>query len=93
MDARSAAMSDLDQEIATYNRHLPELLAQQGKFVLIKGTEMAGVFDSYEDALTAGYQCFKLHSFLVKQITPPERVTYLPLDLSAARTSESARSD
>jgi hypothetical protein len=47
-------MSNLDQEIATYNQHLPELLAQQGKFVLIKGTEVAGTFDSYQDALTAG---------------------------------------
>jgi hypothetical protein len=68
-------MSSLEQEIATYNRHLPELLGQQGKFVLIKGTEIAGTFDSYQDALTAGYQRFQLNSFLVKQIAPVERAT------------------
>ena len=78
-------MSNLNQEIATYNRHLPELLGQQGKFVLIKGTEVAGTFDSYQDALTAGYQRFKLDSFLVKQITPAERVTLFSRDLIPSR--------
>ncbi|MFC4314208.1 hypothetical protein ACFPN2_34400 [Steroidobacter flavus] len=33
---------------------------------------------SYQDALTADYQRFKLNSFLVKQIAPAERVTYSP---------------
>ena len=61
-------MSNLEQEIATYYRHLPELLGQYGRFVLIKGTDVAGTFDSYRDALTAGYQRFQLDSFLVKQI-------------------------
>jgi hypothetical protein len=67
---------NLDQEIATYYRHLPELLAQQGKWVLIKGTEIAGTWDSYSDALTAGYHRFKLNGFLVKQITAVERVVW-----------------
>jgi hypothetical protein len=66
----------LNQEIATYNRHLPDLLAQPGKFVLIKGTEITGTFVSYQDALTAGYQRFKFDSFLVKQITAAEHVAY-----------------
>ena len=44
-------MSNLDQEIATYYRHLPELLAQQGKHVVIKGNEVAGIFDSYQDRI------------------------------------------
>jgi len=77
-------MSNLDREIATYNRHLPELLGQQGKFVLIKGTEIAGTFDSYQDALTAGYQRFKLALFLVKQITPSERNAYFSRDLNTS---------
>lgn len=70
-------MSSLREEIATYYRHLPELLGQQGKFVLIKGTEISGTFDSYLDALTAGYQRFKLDSFLVKQINVAERLVFL----------------
>jgi len=71
-------MGSLREEIDTYIRYLPELLRQQGKFVLIKGAEVAGTFDSYEDALTAGYQRFKLTPFLVKQITAVERVDILP---------------
>lgn len=74
----------LEQEIATYYRHLPELLAQQGKHVLIKGKEVAGTFDSYQDALTAGYQRFKLDGFLVKQIIAAERVTF-SRDLNSRR--------
>jgi hypothetical protein len=43
--------SSLDREIATYTGKLPELQMQSGKFVLIKGDEVAGVFNSYRDAL------------------------------------------
>lgn len=77
-------MRHLQQEIETYNRRLPELLAQQGKFVLIHGTEVAGTFDSYLEALTAGYQRYKLdHPFLVKQITLVEHVAvYLATPLN-----------
>lgn len=67
----------LEQEIATYNRILPTLLAQIGKFVLIKGEETAGVFDSYEEALKAGYEKFQLQPFLVKKISPTEQVAYI----------------
>lgn len=69
-------MSSPSQEIAPYQRHFPELLEQQGKFVLIKGAELAGTFDSYEDALTAGYRRIKLDSFLVKQILAVEPLTF-----------------
>jgi hypothetical protein len=70
-------MRHLKQEIDTFNEHLPQLLSQQGRFVLIKGLEVAGTFDSYQDALTAGYQRFKLNLFLVKRIAPAERLTRL----------------
>lgn len=43
----------------------------------IKGQEVAGTFDSYQDALTAGYQRFKLDGFLVKQIIAAERVVFV----------------
>lgn len=69
-------MSNLQTELATYHRHLPDWLGQQGRFVLIKSDGVAGMFDSYRDALTAGYQRFGLKSFLVKQITPEERAMH-----------------
>jgi hypothetical protein len=51
-------MSNHNQEIATYTRHLPELLGHQDKFVLIKRSDLVRIFDLYQDALTAGYQRF-----------------------------------
>lgn len=71
-------VSNAQEEIDTYTRHLPELLQHQGKFALIKGAEVAGIFDSYRDAVTAGYQRFKLVSFLVKRIAAIERIDTLP---------------
>jgi hypothetical protein len=75
-------MAALENEIATYNRLLPELLPKQGKFVLIKGNDAAGTFDTYQDALSAGYAKFKLEPFLVKQIAPAERVAFFSRDLN-----------
>jgi hypothetical protein len=69
---------DLQDEVDTYARHLPELLQHQGKFVLIKGAEVAGIFDSYRDAVTAGDQRFKPVSFLVKRISVMESVDAPP---------------
>jgi hypothetical protein len=83
MQSERAHVTDLSEEIGTYNRLLPKLLlAHQGKFVLIKGSDQAGTFDSYQDALAAGYAKFKLEPFLVKQIVPAERVSYFTRDLT-----------
>lgn len=70
-------MSALETEIATYNEKLPSLMKHQGKFVVIKGSEIAGTFDSYGDALKLGYDRFGLDHFLVKQITPAEQVSFI----------------
>jgi hypothetical protein len=67
-------MAALDKELATYHRELANLLADEGKFVLIKGDRVVEKFDSYEDALKIGYQNFKLEPFLVKQISRIEPV-------------------
>ena len=74
--------SALSREVETYARLLPSLVSQQGKYVLIQGDEMAGTFDSYRDALTAGYQRFGLAHFLVKQISPTEQVFYVTRNVS-----------
>jgi hypothetical protein len=67
----------LEQELATYHAKLPELKADEGKFVLIHGTQVAGVFTSYEDAIKIGYEKFGLQPFLVKQIQAVERVQFI----------------
>jgi hypothetical protein len=59
----------LDSELATYERAKDQLLGtSEGKFVLIRGDEVVGVFDSKMDAIAQGYQKFGNVPFLVKQI-------------------------
>jgi hypothetical protein len=77
-------MAILEKELLTYTQKLPSLLAQQGKYVLIHGEDIIGVYDSYEDALKFGYDRFKLEPFLVKQIAPAERVSFFTRDLGTA---------
>jgi hypothetical protein len=62
-------------ELATYDHHREELIcASEGKFVLIRGEEIAGVWDTYADALEAGYEKYGLSPFLVKQVRGIEQV-------------------
>ncbi len=75
-------MASLTQELETYLRELPKLLAQEGQFILIKGPAVVGTFDSYNDALQVGYQRFGLEPFLVKQISHTEQVCFFTRDLS-----------
>jgi len=71
----------LEKEIETYNRELPGLLAQQGKFVVIHEDKVIGVFVSYEDALKLGYEKCGLNPFLVKKIQAVEQVQFFSRDL------------
>lgn len=71
----------LKTELATYRRLLPTLLADEGKYVLVIGEELAGVFGTYEDALNEGYKRAHLDPFLVKKISGTEAVAYFSRDL------------
>jgi hypothetical protein len=62
------------QERATYEAHKTELLKDEGKFVLIRGGEIAGIWPSFEAALEAGYERFGPVAFMVKLITAVEPV-------------------
>jgi hypothetical protein len=66
----------LQKEIDTYNAKLPELLTSIGKFALIKGNEIEGIYDTYADALKIGYERFKLEPFMVKQISSAEKLAF-----------------
>jgi hypothetical protein len=68
---------DLERELQTYKAKLPELLADEGKFVLIYGKQIIDVFGTYEDAIKAGYEQFELQPFLVKQIHAMEEVQFV----------------
>jgi hypothetical protein len=51
-----APTADCDREMHTFRRELPRLLAEgnEGKWALIKGDEIIGVYDTIEDADRAG---------------------------------------
>ena len=78
----------LERELAAFRARLPELAADEGKFALVRGETLVGVFDSYEAAITAGYERFRLERFLVKEIRAVERphsVTRLLVEHALAR--------
>ena len=72
----------LEQEMETYRHQLAELQTYEGKFALIHGTQVVGVFGTYEDALKEGYEKFGLEPFLVKQIHAVEQVQHFTRDLA-----------
>ena len=73
---------DLKKELETYKLKLPELMKDEGKFVLIHGDEVIDTFVSYEDAIKEGYKGFGLKPFLVKQIHSIEQVQFISRPLS-----------
>ena len=70
----STASEYLKKELQTYEEHKDSLMGKEGKYVLIHDAELGGVWDTYEDALQAGYRQFGMKPFLVKQIQGIERV-------------------
>ncbi len=70
----------LDAELDCYRKHLANLLDQaEGKFVLIRGATIAGVFESEEKAIAAGFAGFGPVPFLVKPIArTSERISFGP---------------
>jgi hypothetical protein len=74
----------LERELATYQRLLPTLGGEEGRYALIAGDELLGVFDTYPDALAAGYTARGLDPFLVKRISSVEVISYFTRDLRPA---------
>lgn len=70
-----AQQEALEREREIYEAHLEEWRqTHMGKFVLIKGDEVVGFFDSLDSAFNEGTARFKLDPFFVKQVTPREIV-------------------
>jgi hypothetical protein len=71
------------QELETYEDAKEKLLAEsKGKFVLIKGSEIIGVYTSQEDALAEGYKRFGNKEFLVKEVIEVEPVNFFTRPLA-----------
>ena len=61
--------SPLSKEIKTYNEKKADLLRDNsGKFVLIKGDKLVGIYDTKNDAIKIGIEKFGNNPFLVKKI-------------------------
>lgn len=73
----------LAAELEVFKANLPNLLADEGKFALIVGKELVGVFSSYDDALKIGYEKAGLKPFLVKKISGTETIAYFSRDISS----------
>ncbi|NVD70087.1 hypothetical protein HUX88_05890 [Duganella sp. BJB1802] len=74
-------MTTLQMELQVFARNLETLLADEGKYVVISGDAILGVYDSFEDATKAGYGRCGLTPFLVKQILPIDEVVFINRDI------------
>lgn len=80
---RGDAVDTLREELETYKAHQNELvLHSEGRYILIKGGAIKGPFDTYEEALDAGYSTYGLVPFLVRKISRDEPVLFISRSLS-----------
>jgi hypothetical protein len=68
--------SQLSEEWDFYRREVPRLLAEgeEGRFVLIKGEEIIGIWDTAEEAEAVAFHKYPLGPRLIHQIQRCERV-------------------
>jgi hypothetical protein len=73
----------LRRELEVYESHRAELLSRApGKYALIHGDELAGVFDTEADGINEGYRRFGYVPFLVHRIQAVDVPEYLPVRLA-----------
>ena len=66
----------LEQEIAAYNGMKAELEQHHmGKWVLIRGDELIGTFDTLDTAAQEAVSRFGRGPYLIRQVGAPDRVT------------------
>jgi hypothetical protein len=83
-EARMPDPSEQEANLKKYQELLPSLSGSEGKYALIYKAELIGTFDSYADALAAGYKAAGLNPFLVQRIAAAEFVAYFTRDIGSA---------
>jgi hypothetical protein len=70
----------LESEQKYFDEHKDELVEKYlDRFVLIKGEELVGVFNTVEEAISEGARRFGLSSFMVRQVSKEaEAEVYIP---------------
>ena len=62
-------VSRLARELRTYEAHKDELLQHSpGRYVLIKGSEIVGLYEREEDAFKEAFKRFRLYTFMVQRV-------------------------
>ena len=72
----------LADEMATYEQLLPSLSVEEGRFAVITGKKLIGIYSAYEDAVEAGYKACGLNPFLVKEIATSEVLPFIDRDVA-----------
>lgn len=73
-----AIVEPLLKERETFSRAKERLLAEaEGKYVLIHADEVCGTWDTYEEAIEAGYLAFEPGTFMVKKVERIETVHFV----------------
>jgi hypothetical protein len=70
-----------EKESAVYKAHRTDWLEHEGKYLVIRGEEITGPYETLDDALEGGYQKYALEPFMVKQIHKFEPIYYFSRDL------------
>lgn len=69
----------LEQERAIYDEKKKDWLAQySGRFVVVKGDDLIGVYNTIDEAIAEGARRFGLSSFLVRQVLPVQEEVRIP---------------
>jgi len=77
--AETKGVEALREELAFYETMKAEwLLAHEGKFVLIKGKQLLGFFDTQEQAYSEGLKRLGNKPFLIKQVVKEEPIQTIP---------------
>lgn len=80
--AMNGSQNPLRTELQTYRNRYNELMGDEGKYALVVGEQIVGVFTSYEDALQIGYKKQGVSPFLVKKISAIENVAQFTRELN-----------
>ena len=62
-------MNPIENDIIAFNKQLPDLQKNAGKFALFFNGQFEGVFDTNQEAYEKGYAKAGVKPFLVRQIT------------------------
>ncbi len=83
----------LEHERAYFDAHLSEWLQHYPqRFVLVKGEELIGTFDTQDDALREGARRFGLAPFLIRRVEMQRPVAEIPALTLGLLRADSARS-